>query len=79
MPKGNTTRWNFRVLLGQGVLLDVSQTLSSPRLVLPFLYISFGAPAIFAGLLIPIVQISRMIGQIAVSYTHLTLQTNREV
>jgi hypothetical protein len=32
--------------------------------VLPFLYISFGAPAIFAGLLIPIVQISRMIGQI---------------
>ncbi len=64
MPKGNTTRWNFRVLLGQGVLLDVSQTLSSPRLVLPFLYISFGAPAIFAGLLIPIVQISRMIGQI---------------
>ena len=64
MPKGNTTRWNFRVLLGQGILLDVSQTLSSPRLVLPFLYISFGAPAIFAGLLIPIVQISRMIGQI---------------
>ena len=64
MPKGSTTRWNFRVLLGQGVLLDVSQTLSSPRLVLPFLYISFGAPAIFAGLLIPIVQISRMIGQI---------------
>ena len=64
MPKGSTTRWNFRVLLGQGVLLDVSQTLSSPRLVLPFLYISFGAPAIFAGLLIPIVQLARMIGQI---------------
>lgn len=57
-------RWNFRVLLGQGVFLDVSQTLASPRLVLPFLYIALGAPVIFSGLLIPIVLLSRMIGQI---------------
>ena len=65
MIDGQNDRWNFRILLGQGVLLDVSQSLSSPKLVLPFLYIALGAPILFAGLLIPIVQIARMIGQIA--------------
>lgn len=64
MVNRENNRWNFRVLLSQGVLLDLSQTLSSPRLVLPFLYLALGAPIFFAGMLIPIVQIARMIGQV---------------
>jgi len=64
MVSRENNRWNYRVLLSQGVLLDLSQTLSSPRLVLPFLYLALGAPIFFAGMLIPIVQIARMIGQV---------------
>ena len=64
MVSRENNRWNYRVLLSQGVLLDLSQTLSSPRLVLPFLYLALGAPVFFAGMLIPIVQIARMIGQV---------------
>jgi MFS family permease len=64
MVSRENNRWNYRVLLSQGILLDLSQTLSSPRLVLPFLYLALGAPAFFAGMLIPIVQIARMIGQV---------------
>ncbi|HJN67547.1 MAG: hypothetical protein QF408_04300 [Pirellulales bacterium] len=64
MASRENNRWNYRVLLSQGILLDLSQTLSSPRLVLPFLYLALGAPVFFAGMLIPIVQIARMIGQV---------------
>ena len=65
MIDGQNERWNYRILLSQGTLLDVSQALSSPKLVLPFLYIALGAPILFAGLLIPLVQIGRMLGQVA--------------
>ncbi|MCP4191721.1 MAG: hypothetical protein GY768_13970 [Planctomycetaceae bacterium] len=51
--------------MAQGALLDIAQIVASPRLVLPFVYMAVGAPAIFAGLLIPIVQISRTAGQLA--------------
>lgn len=57
--------WNYAILIGQGISWDCSRSLASPRLVLPFLYIALGAPVLFAGLLLPIVQVSRLIGTIA--------------
>ena len=56
-------KWNFRTLLSQGVLAEISFQLTSPRLVLPFLYIALGAPVMFAGLLLPVVEISRLVAQ----------------
>lgn len=57
-------RWNFRTLLGQGIFVDVSFHLTSPRLVLPFLYMAIGAPVVFGGLILPIVQGSNMVSQL---------------
>lgn len=53
--------WNFRTLLGQGIFTNVSYQLASARIVLPFIYIAVGAPAAFAGLILPIVQISSLV------------------
>jgi len=58
-------KWNFGTLLGQSIFLSLSYRLTSPKLVLPFLYTALGAPVVFAGLLLPIVQISRLISQLA--------------
>ncbi|MEM9682371.1 MAG: hypothetical protein AAF942_03815, partial [Pseudomonadota bacterium] len=60
----NNEKWNFRTLLGQGVFVDVSFHLTSPRLVLPFLYMAIGAPVVFGGLILPIVQGSNMVSQL---------------
>lgn len=59
--------WNYWILIFQGTALDLGRVFASPRLVLPYLYISFGAPALLAGLLIPIVQIARMVSQLVVA------------
>ena len=60
----NSEKWNFRTLLGQGVFVDVSFHLTSPRLVLPFLYMAIGAPVFLGGLILPIVQGSNMVSQL---------------
>ena len=57
--------WNARTFLVQGVVLGISYQLTSPRLVLPFLYLAVGAPLYLAGLLLPIVQVSRLTAQLA--------------
>lgn len=56
---------NFRVLLTQGTAVDVVRTVAGPQLVLPYLYVALGAPTVFAGLLIPFVQIGRLLSQLA--------------
>jgi MFS family permease len=55
--------WNFRTILGQGTVFDISYQLTSPKLVLPFLYMALGAPVMFAGLILPIVEISNLVSQ----------------
>ena len=57
--------WNYRVLLGQGAFVDIARQLASPQLVLPYLYMAAGAPVVFAGLLLPIVQVSKLVSQVA--------------
>lgn len=57
--------WNFGTLLGQSIFASLTYRLTSPKLVLPFLYTALGAPVVFAGLLLPLVQISRLISQLA--------------
>ncbi len=55
--------WNFRAILGQGTVFDISYQLTSPKLVLPFLYMALGAPVMFAGLILPIVEIANLVSQ----------------
>ncbi|MEM8743409.1 MAG: MFS transporter [Pseudomonadota bacterium] len=57
--------WNYGTLLGQSIFVSLAYRLTSPKLVLPFLYTALGAPVVFAGLLLPVVQISRLISQLA--------------
>lgn len=57
-------QWNFKVLLLQGTCVDTANFLASPRLVIPFLYIAIGAPVFIAGLLLPVVQFSRLVSQV---------------
>ena len=67
MPEERPDRdenWNARTFLVQGVIVGVSFQLTSPRLVLPFLYLAVGAPLYLAGLILPIVQVSRLIAQL---------------
>lgn len=68
MPEERPDRdenWNARTFLVQGVIVGVSFQLTSPQLVLPFLYLAVGAPLYLAGLILPIVQVSRLIAQLA--------------
>jgi hypothetical protein len=58
-------RWNFNVLLAQGVAKNVGYELSSEKLVLPYIYTTLGGPALFAGLLIPAVEFSKVVAQVA--------------
>ena len=58
-------RWNYRILLGEGTLVDIGRQLAGPQLVLPYLYLATGAPIFFAGLLLPIVQVSKLISQVS--------------
>jgi len=63
MPTDKYETWNFRTILGQGTVVDVSYQLTSPKLFLPFLYMALGAPVLFAGLILPVVQVSNLISQ----------------
>ena len=45
--------------------MDIARQLASPQLVLPYLYMAAGAPVFFAGLLLPLVQFSKLISQVA--------------
>ncbi len=65
MAAVDSESWNYRVLLGQGTFVDIARQLASPQLVLPYLYMAAGAPVFFAGLLLPIVQVSKLISQVA--------------
>lgn len=64
MADRDSESWNFNVLLGQGTSVGSGYQLASARVVLPFLYMAAGAPVMFAGLLLPIVQVSKLISQI---------------
>ena len=55
--------WNFRAILGQGTVFDISYQLTTPKLVLPFLYMALGAPVMFAGLILPIVEVANLVSQ----------------
>jgi len=59
--------WNFAVLMGQGVLINARYQVVSANLVLPFLYVAIGAPVFFAGLILPIAQVSNFISQLMVA------------
>jgi len=56
--------WNFNAMLGHGTTYSSACQLADPKTVLPFLYVSFGAPVLFVGVLYPLVQISRMLIQV---------------
>lgn len=53
--------WNFRTLLSQGTFVNIAFQLASANVVLPFIYIAVGAPALFAGVILPIVQVSSLV------------------
>lgn len=53
--------WNFRTLLSQGTFVNVSYQLASANVVLPFIYLAVGAPVLFAGLILPIVQVANLV------------------
>jgi hypothetical protein len=55
--------WNYRAILGQGTVSDISYQLTSPKIFLPFLYMALGASVLFAGLIMPVVQVSNLISQ----------------
>ena len=61
------TYWNFAVLMGQGVLINARYQVVSANLVLPFLYVAIGAPVFFAGLILPIAQVSNFVAQLMVA------------
>lgn len=51
-----TSKWNYRMLLGQGTFTMVGGHLASYSLVLPFLYTACGGSVFVAGLLVPFVR-----------------------
>lgn len=55
---------NFRVLLTQGVFNNAAYSFGSDRLVFPFLYAAAGGPALFAGLIMPLVIVFKMLSQL---------------
>lgn len=64
MANDKNETWNFGTLLGQGTIIDISYQLTSPKLFLPFLYMALGAPVLFAGLILPVVQVSNLVSQV---------------
>jgi hypothetical protein len=49
-------RWNYSVVLSSSVASAAAGQLVNPAVVLPFLYMSLGAPIVFAGLLYPFMK-----------------------
>jgi hypothetical protein len=49
-------RWNYSMVLSSSVASAAAGQLVNPSVVLPFLYMSLGAPIVFAGLLYPFMK-----------------------
>ncbi len=64
MAEHDNERWNYRVLLAQGILNTAGYQFTSEKLVLPFLYTAAGLPAVFSGLLVPVAAIAKLGAQI---------------
>ncbi len=77
MAEAGNERWNFRVLLSQGVLNTAGYQFTSERLVLPFLYTAAGAPAIFSGLLVPVATIAKLLAQVLAAPTISAARRNK--
>ncbi len=77
MSENRGERWNYRVLLGQGVANGAGYELTSEKLVLPFLYTAVGAPVFFAGLLVPIATVAKLAIQIVAAPMINAAQSNR--
>lgn len=56
--------WNARILLLRGLNAELVHRLASIRLVLPFFFISMGAPTFFAGIIMPLTIGAQAIGKI---------------
>lgn len=56
-------RRNGRIMLLQGVLRRISNELSNERVVMPFLYTTLGGSVTVAGILTPVVSLSRLVSQ----------------
>ena len=67
MTQDQDARRNYPVLLGQGIFTSAGTELTSVKLVLPFLYMSVGAPVFFAGMLVPVSTIAKRGMQILVA------------
>lgn len=76
-PLPEAEGWNFRALIVQGTLFEAARSLASPRLVLPFLYLALGAPAVFAGLISPLVQFAQLVSQIVSAPVVTSSQTRK--
>ena len=64
MPE-RAERWNDKVLFGQSTAMHAARQLSSPHIVLPFLFVAAGGPVGLGILIVPIVEIFRMLGYAA--------------
>ncbi len=64
---------NYWLLLVQGVCIDASRHIASPRLVLPYIYLALGGPVFFAGLMLPVMQVARLTTPVvALPFIHAT-------
>ncbi|MEM6462620.1 MAG: MFS transporter [Pseudomonadota bacterium] len=57
-------RWNYVVFVLQGIVVSSSKRVGSAHLLMPYLYVASGSPVFLAGMLMPIISASRLIGQI---------------
>ncbi len=62
-----TEKKNRSYLLWGGIADSLSDILASPSIVLPFLYLSLGAPQFLAGLLLPCVKGARIVAEATMS------------
>lgn len=58
-----TAEWNYATFVVQGIVANSSKAIGSARLLLPYLYVATGAPVFLAGMLMPLVSASRLVGQ----------------
>ncbi|MEM9126802.1 MAG: MFS transporter [Pseudomonadota bacterium] len=56
-------RRNYLIFVIQGIMANASKRIGSAKLLLPYLYVATGAPVFLAGMLMPLVSASRLIGQ----------------
>ncbi|MEM7320521.1 MAG: hypothetical protein AAF408_16060, partial [Pseudomonadota bacterium] len=55
--------WNYRIFIIQGIMANASKRIGSAKLLMPYLYVATGAPVFLAGMLMPLVSGSRLVGQ----------------